>query len=43
MRQLSLADRVPPLANAPLAATAHMGKLKGAARDDAAATGAHCC
>ncbi len=32
--------RVPPLANAPLAATAHMGKLKGQARDDAAATGA---
>ncbi|NWD28099.1 acetamidase/formamidase family protein, partial [Pseudomonas yamanorum] len=32
--------RVPPLANAPLAATAHMGKLKGAARDAAAATGA---
>eukprot|EP01132_Coremiostelium_polycephalum_P020856 gene20856-24781_t len=32
--------RVPPLANAPLAATAHMGKLKGSARDDAAATGA---
>ncbi|NCE89703.1 formamidase [Pseudomonas sp. L13] len=32
--------RVPPLANPPLAATAHMGKLKGQARDDAAATGA---
>lgn len=32
--------RVPPLANAPLAATAHMGKLTGQARDDAAATGA---
>ncbi len=32
--------RVPPLANAPLAATAQMGKLKGSARDDAAATGA---
>ena len=32
--------RVPPLANAPLAATAHMGKLQGQARDDAAATGA---
>ena len=32
--------RVPPLANAPLAATAHMGKLQGSARDDAAATGA---
>jgi formamidase len=32
--------RVPPLANAPLVATAHMGKLKGQARDDAAATGA---
>ncbi len=32
--------RVPPLANAPLAATAHMGKMQGQARDDAAATGA---
>lgn len=32
--------RVPPLANAPLAATAHMGKLTGQARDEAAATGA---
>ena len=32
--------RVPPLAHAPLAATAHMGKMKGQARDDAAATGA---
>lgn len=32
--------RVPPLANAPLAATAHMGKMHGQARDDAAATGA---
>lgn len=32
--------RVPPLANAPLGATAHMGKLKGQARDAAAATGA---
>src|ERR1700720_1379727 len=33
-------DRVPPLANAPFAPTAHMGKLQGAARDTAAATGA---
>ncbi|MEE3503395.1 formamidase [Acidiphilium acidophilum] len=32
--------RIPPLANAPFAATAHMGRLKGEARDDAAATGA---
>jgi len=32
--------RVPPLANPPFAATAHLGKLKGAARDAAAATGA---
>jgi len=32
--------RVPPLANAPLAATAHMGKMQGQARDGAAATGA---
>ncbi|KLU26583.1 formamidase, partial [Caballeronia mineralivorans PML1(12)] len=30
-------DRVPPLANAPFAPTAHMGKLQGAARDTAAA------
>src|SRR5471030_3037340 len=33
-------DRVPPLAKAPFAPTAHMGKLQGAARDTAAATGA---
>src|ERR1700744_1649751 len=33
-------DRVPPLANAPFAPTAHMGKLSGEARDKAAATGA---
>src|ERR1700761_3897990 len=33
-------DRVPPLANAPFAPTAHMGKLQGSARDAAAATGA---
>jgi formamidase len=33
-------DRVPPLANAPFAPTAHMGRLKGEARDAAAATGA---
>ena len=33
-------DRVPPLANPPFAATAHMGKLQGDARDQAAATGA---
>jgi formamidase len=32
--------RVPPLANPPFASTAHMGRLKGAARDAAAATGA---
>lgn len=32
--------RVPPLANPPMAPTAHMGKLTGAARDMAAATGA---
>ncbi|MBH3330466.1 acetamidase/formamidase family protein [Pseudomonas oryzihabitans] len=32
--------RVPPLANPPFAATAHLGKLTGAARDAAAATGA---
>ncbi|MDD2862547.1 MAG: acetamidase/formamidase family protein [Acidiphilium sp.] len=32
--------RIPPLANAPFAATAHMGRLKGEARDAAAATGA---
>ena len=31
--------RVPPLANAPRTATAHTGKLKASARDDAAATG----
>lgn len=34
-------DRVPPLANPPFAATAHMGKLAGDARDRAAAQGAH--
>lgn len=33
-------DRVPPLANPPFAATAHMGKLTGDARNAAAATGA---
>jgi formamidase len=33
-------NRVPPLANAPFAPTAHMGKLKGPARDKAAAEGA---
>lgn len=33
-------NRVPPLANAPFAPTAHMGKLTGAARDKAAAEGA---
>jgi formamidase len=32
--------RIPPLANAPFAGTAHMGRLKGEARDAAAATGA---
>ncbi|MDG9930993.1 MULTISPECIES: formamidase [unclassified Pseudomonas] len=32
--------RVPPLANPPFSSTAHMGKLTGAARDMAAATGA---
>ena len=32
--------RVPPLANPPFAATAHMGKLKGGAHDKAAAEGA---
>ena len=32
--------RVPPLANPPFAGTAHMGRLKGDARDAAAATGA---
>lgn len=32
--------RVPPLANPPFAGTAHMGRLKGEARDAAAATGA---
>ena len=32
--------RVPPLANAPMAPTAHMGKMKGEARDLAALTGA---
>jgi formamidase len=32
--------RVPPLANPPFAATAHMGRLKGSARETAAATGA---
>jgi formamidase len=32
--------RVPPLANPPFAATAHMGRMKGGARDTAAATGA---
>ncbi|WP_114809625.1 formamidase [Paraburkholderia kururiensis] len=33
-------ERVPPLANPPFAATAHMGKLAGDARDKAAAEGA---
>ncbi|HTH62687.1 MAG TPA: formamidase [Paraburkholderia sp.] len=33
-------DRVPPLANPPFAATAHMGKLAGDAKAKAAATGA---
>ncbi|MFP3643405.1 formamidase [Paraburkholderia sp. SIMBA_054] len=33
-------DRVPPLANPPLAATAHMGKLTGDAKGKAAAHGA---
>ncbi len=33
-------QRVPPLANPPLASTAHMGQLSGAARDQAAAEGA---
>jgi formamidase len=33
-------NRVPPLANAPFAPTAHMGKLTGPARDKAAAEGA---
>ncbi len=33
-------DRVPPLANPPFAATAHMGKLTGDARNKAAAEGA---
>ncbi|MCW8305786.1 acetamidase/formamidase family protein [Acidiphilium sp. PA] len=32
--------RIPPLANAPFPGTAHMGRLKGEARDAAAATGA---
>ncbi len=32
--------RVPPLANAPFAPTAHMGRLKGEARDKAAGEGA---
>jgi formamidase len=32
--------RVPPLANPPFAGTAHMGRLKGEARDKAAAEGA---
>jgi formamidase len=32
--------RIPPLANPPFAATAHLGKLTGAARDKAAAEGA---
>jgi formamidase len=32
--------RVPPLANAPFGPTAHMGRMKGQARDSAAATGA---
>jgi formamidase len=33
-------DRVPPLANPPYGATAHMGRLTGSAREKAAATGA---
>lgn len=33
-------DRVPPLANPPCAPTAHMGKMKGEARDKAAMEGA---
>ena len=33
-------ERVPPLANPPFAPTAHMGRLKGEARDKAAAEGA---
>ncbi|BET12515.1 formamidase [Pandoraea sputorum] len=33
-------QRVPPLANPPFAATAHMGKLSGAAKEKAAASGA---
>ncbi len=33
-------SRVPPLANPPFAATAHLGRLKGDAREAAAATGA---
>jgi formamidase len=33
-------ERVPPLANPPFAATAHMGKLEGDARDKAASEGA---
>ena len=33
-------ERVPPLANPPFASTAHMGKLTGAAKAAAAATGA---
>jgi len=32
--------RVPPLANPPFAPTAHMGRLTGAAKEEAAATGA---
>jgi formamidase len=32
--------RVPPLANPPFAPTAHMGRMKGAAKEAAAATGA---
>jgi formamidase len=32
--------RVPPLANPPFAATAHMGRMTGAAKESAAATGA---
>jgi formamidase len=32
--------RVPPLANPPFAGTAHMGRMKGSAREAAAATGA---
>jgi formamidase len=34
-------ERVPPLANPPFAATAHMGKLAGEARDKAAARRPH--